>query len=71
MLFGKRYFGHILAKKDIVVFENPVVQAMTEKKYGSAAGLVKRVIALAGDIIQIRGGQVIVNGKIITKKRRL
>ena len=51
-LFGKRYLGYEIKRKDIVVFEN-------EKTKPS--GFVKRVIGLPGDKVEIREGLVYLN----------
>lgn len=62
-LFGKRYFGHTLARGDIVAFQNTMTEETTKKQYGEATGYIKRVIALAGDTIELRGGLVYLNEK--------
>ncbi len=63
VIFGKRYFGRNLQRGDIVSFTNQKTIEITKKQYGVAAGFVKRVIALSGDTIQLRGGIVYLNGK--------
>lgn len=54
--------GHLLAslprRGDVVVFRHP-----TEN-----ADLIKRVIALPGDTIEVRGGMVILNGRIVPQR---
>ncbi len=56
--------GRILAKTprrgDVVVFKAPPTQRQD---------YIKRVIGLPGDVIEIRNGQVILNGKPVEKKR--
>jgi len=55
--------GRILAsapeRGDIVIFKHPIDQQ----------DYVKRVIALPGDAISLIGGQVVINGKFVPKKR--
>ncbi len=58
---GKRYFDYKISHGDIVVFENNKTKEITQEMYGEASGFVKRVIALPGDTIEIRDGQVILN----------
>lgn len=62
-LFGKRFFNYQIGRGDIVVIENEKIREMTKAIYGSPSGWVKRIIALAGDTIELRGGIVYLNGK--------
>jgi signal peptidase I len=64
-LFGKRYFNHILGHGDIVVVDNQKIRELTKKTYDKESGLVKRVIAIPNDTIQIRDGNVYLNGEIL------
>lgn len=61
VLWGKRYFGHELGRGDIVVVENERIRERTEKMYGEPGGWVKRIIALAGDTLELRAGTVYLN----------
>lgn len=63
VLFGKRYFGNDIQRGDIVTFSNSKASELTEEISGEAHGMVKRVVALPGDEIEIRSGMVILNGK--------
>ncbi len=63
VFLGKRYFNHEIQRGDIVVVDNALIKAMTKKRYDMESGLVKRVIALPGDTIEIRDGLVYLNGK--------
>jgi signal peptidase I len=51
--FRGRVFEHLPQRGDVVVFRHP-----TEN-----ADLIKRVIGLPGDIIELRAGEVILNGR--------
>lgn len=62
-LFGKRYFNHDLQRGDIISFKNKTTEEITKKQYGEATGFIKRIIALPGDTLQLRGGIVYLNGK--------
>ena len=53
-----RILGHLPKRGDVVVFRHP-----TEN-----ADLIKRVIALPGDTVELRGGQVILNGAPVPRQ---
>lgn len=55
-----RLFGHQPARGDVVVFKAPPTQSQD---------YIKRVIGLPGDLVEVRGGQVILNGTPILKRR--
>ena len=63
VIFGKRYFGRDLKRGDIIIFENKKTDEVTKKQYGTASGYVKRIIALPGDTLELRGGIVYLNSK--------
>jgi signal peptidase I len=67
VLFGKNFFGHRIARGDIVSFTNDKVKEITTQTYGSPSSLVKRVIALSNEKIEIRDGNVLVNGSPLTE----
>lgn len=56
--FHGRIFGHLPSRGDVVVFRHPAEDA----------DLIKRVIGLPGDIVAVRGGQLILNGKAADRK---
>jgi signal peptidase I len=62
MLFNKRYFSYKLGRLDIVIADNKKIRDITKKVYGSSSGVVKRVIGLPGENIELRDGLVYVNG---------
>jgi signal peptidase I len=57
--FGGRIMGGVPARGDVVVFHYP----------GGDEDWVKRVIGLPGDTIEVRGGEVILNGRPIQRTR--
>ena len=59
-LFSGRIMGALPSRGDVVVFKAP---PMNRTDY------IKRVIGLPGDTVQMRGGQVFLNGRAIPKKR--
>ena len=63
VLLGKRYFNHEIGRGDIVVFENKKTREITKEVYGEESGMVKRVVALAGDTVEIKDGIVYLNTK--------
>ncbi len=61
-VYPSKRFG--IGRGDIVEFSNAKTEEIIAKDGGSAAGFVKRVIGLPGDSVEIRGGEVSVNGQI-------
>lgn len=66
-LGGFTLFGHTISQGDIVEFENAKTSEITQKKYGDEAGFVKRVIAVAGDSVELRDGFVYLNNSILNE----
>lgn len=62
VLFGKRYFNYQLQRGDIIVAENEQIRKENELLYGTASGVVKRIIALPGDSVELKNGIVYLNG---------
>lgn len=62
-ILGNKFWFWFAAphRRDIVIFSPPASAEL------AAGALVKRVIAVEGDVVEVRGGQVIVNGKPITE----
>lgn len=58
---SRRYFGKTLTRGDIVVAQNDTIERIGEKLYGEKSGIVKRVIAIPGDTIELRDGIVYIN----------
>lgn len=63
VVFGKRYFGYELHRGDIVVAVNEKIKEYGKKLYGESSGVIKRIIALPGDSLEIRNGLVYLNNK--------
>lgn len=59
-LIPGRIFGHTPAPGDVVVFKAPA---------NMSEDWIKRVVALPGDMVQVRDGTVYLNGKAVPKKR--
>lgn len=62
VLFGKRYLNYLPQRGDIVVAENEQIRKENELLYGTQSGVVKRIIALPGDSIELKSGLVYLNG---------
>ena len=58
--FGGRLFEHAPRRGDVVVFRHP----------SEDADLIKRVIGLPGDVIQLRGGRLILNGRAVRREEQ-
>jgi len=63
VLFGKRYFNHEIGRGDIVTFFNQKTKEITQRDTGEEHGFIKRVIAMAGDRIELREGIVYLNSQ--------
>lgn len=63
IIVGQQIFGHKVGKGDIVTFENESTRKATKETSGYEAGFLKRVIALAGDTIELKNGIVYLNGE--------
>jgi signal peptidase I len=55
--FDGRIFGHLPERGDVVVFRHPDGQE----------DLIKRVIGLPGDTVEVRGGAVVLNGRPVPR----
>lgn len=60
---GKRYFEHTLERGDIIIWEINVTRELTNRDGAEPAGLLKRIIGLPGDKIELRDGIVYLNGE--------
>lgn len=65
--FGIKLLKNPLKQGDIVEFENEQTERITEDKYGEKSGFVKRVIAVAGDRLELRDGFTYLNGSILNE----
>jgi signal peptidase I len=62
---GRDFFTRPLKRGDIVDFENAKTEEITAEKYNEKRGFVKRLIGLPGDTLEIRDGQVVINGEVL------
>jgi signal peptidase I len=56
--FDGRVFAHLPRRGDVVVFRHP----------NEDADLIKRVIGLPGDTVELRGGELILNGRRVPRE---
>lgn len=57
--FDGRIAGHLPKRGDVVVFRHPVANE----------DLIKRVIGLPGDTVEVRGGQLVLNGRVVPRRK--
>lgn len=63
VLKGKRIFGHVLERGDIIIWIDDATKDLTSQNGGEATGLIKRLIGLPGDKIELRDGIVYLNSE--------
>ncbi len=63
VISGRRFLGHTLGRGDILTWENDATRELTSRDGGNPAGLLKRIIGLPGDTIELRDGIVYLNGE--------
>ena len=60
---NKRIFGHTLGRGDIITWENDATRELTGHDDAAPAGLMKRLIGLPGDTIELKDGIIYLNGQ--------
>lgn len=63
VLFDKRILSHQIERGDIVVVEDDKTRKSTQELYGYPSGVLKRVIAVGGDTLEIKNGIVYLNNQ--------
>lgn len=63
VIFGNRVLGHTIGRGDIVTAENEEIRKSAEKIYGTPSGVMKRVIAIGGDTLELKDGIVYLNDR--------
>jgi signal peptidase I len=62
-LNGKRYLNYTLGRGDIITARNDSIEKTTSEVYGTPSGVLKRIVALGGDSVEIRDGIFYLNGQ--------
>jgi len=60
---GNRYFNHTIQRGDIVTARNESIEKSTSEIYSTPSGVLKRVVALSGDTIELKDGIFYLNGE--------
>ena len=63
VISGRRFFGHTLGRGDIITWESDSTRSLTSQDGGTPAGLLKRLIGVPGDTIELRDGVMYLNGE--------
>jgi len=63
VLGKKRLFGHILGRGDIIIWDNDATRNLTSQDGADPGSLVKRLIGLPGDTIELKDGLLYLNGE--------
>lgn len=67
-LFGQTYLKRTINYGDMVAFKSDVTRKVLEEEgKDQDAGFIKRVIAVAGDTIELKDGYVIKNGELLNE----
>lgn len=61
-LLGIKLFSYEIGHGDIVTFSNEKTKEIVERKGETGSSFVKRIVALSGDVIEIRDGIFYING---------
>ena len=61
IFFGDRIFEHEIERGDIVTAENEEIIESSKEIYGEPGGVLKRVVGIGGDKIELRDGIVYIN----------
>lgn len=61
-VLGRQLWGYSIGRGDIISFINDKTKEITRRDTGVATGFVKRVVGVAGDVLEIRDGSLLVNG---------
>ena len=60
---SQRIFGHTLGRGDIITWENDATKKLTSQDGADPGGLLKRLIGLPGDTIELKEGIVYLNNE--------
>lgn len=63
VIAGNRILGHKIGRGDIITWENDATRELTSRDGGEPAGLLKRIIAVSGDILELKEGIIYLNNQ--------
>lgn len=61
VIAGNRILGHKIGRGDIVVVEDDKTRKVTQELYGYPSGVLKRIVAIGGDTLELKDGIVYLN----------
>ena len=62
-----RFLGRMPGRGDVIVFRHPGCDPSRPRRFSNCEHLIKRVIGLPGDRVQVRDGRLFINGEAVER----